>query len=168
MLTVDKDFLYIALATASKQLRLVRVSINWGLPPADQKLPPGGHPLSPTMHAKYLVTSSWMPTGPSITPTDSSMTQLSHVEILPSQVETMGQGQRWAPIKVLVVRSYVPTPNSPYQEPQSIIDTWELTEQSKPTLHPAFEQMGTRRDASPGPPDSVSEVCGMAFPARRC
>lgn len=148
------DHMYIALATASQQLRLVRVSINWGLPPADQKMPPGGQPLNPTMHAKYLAISSWMPCGPSTSPTDVAMTQLSHIELLPSVIDT--GGNQLAPIKVVIVRSYLPTANSPYSEHQSIIDMWDLVYEPVPALHPAFEQIGGRRNSTAGTPDKVS------------
>ncbi|EGY18438.1 mediator of RNA polymerase II transcription subunit 16 [Verticillium dahliae VdLs.17] len=125
----DKNHMYVALATASRQLRLVR-------------------PLNPTMTAKHLAISSWMPNGQSGNPIDASMTQISHIELLPSQLDNTGHN--WVPMSVLVVRSYLPTTNSPFQEMQSVIDRWEVGHEPSPALHPAFEQMGSRRNSSAG------------------
>ncbi|PNH42809.1 hypothetical protein VD0004_g4552 [Verticillium dahliae] len=144
----DKNHMYVALATASRQLRLVRVSISWGPPQPDNKLPPSGQPLNPTMTAKHLAISSWMPNGQSGNPIDASMTQISHIELLPSQLDNTGHN--WVPMNVLVVRSYLPTTNSPFQEMQSVIDRWEVGHEPSPALHPAFEQMGSRRNSSAG------------------
>ncbi|KAM0626137.1 hypothetical protein ACHAPW_008456 [Verticillium nonalfalfae] len=144
----DKNHMYVALATASRQLRLVRVSISWGPPQPDNKLPPSGQPLNPTMTAKHLAISSWMPNGQSGNPIDASMTQISHIELLPSQLDNTGQN--WVPMNVLVVRSYLPTTDSPFQEMQSVIDRWEVGHEPSPALHPAFEQMGSRRNSSAG------------------
>ncbi|KAF3348908.1 GYF domain-containing protein mpd2 [Verticillium dahliae VDG2] len=144
----DKNHMYVALATASRQLRLVRVSISWGPPQPDNKLPPSGQPLNPTMTAKHLAISSWMPNGQSGNPIDASMTQISHIELLPSQLDNTGHN--WVPMSVLVVRSYLPTTNSPFQEMQSVIDRWEVGHEPSPALHPAFEQMGSRRNSSAG------------------
>ncbi|EEY18336.1 mediator of RNA polymerase II transcription subunit 16 [Verticillium alfalfae VaMs.102] len=125
----DKNHMYVALATASRQLRLVR-------------------PLNPTMTAKHLAISSWMPNGQSGNPIDASMTQISHIELLPSQLDNTGHN--WVPMNVLVVRSYLPTADSPFQEMQSVIDRWEVGHEPSPALHPAFEQMGSRRNSSAG------------------
>ncbi|KAG7125023.1 Mediator of RNA polymerase II transcription subunit 16 like protein [Verticillium longisporum] len=79
---------------------------------------------------------------------NASMTQISHIELLPSQLDNTGQN--WVPMNVLVVRSYLPTPNSPFQEMQSVIDRWEVGHEPSPALHPAFEQMGSRRNSNAG------------------
>ncbi|KAM0322887.1 hypothetical protein ACHAQA_009229 [Verticillium albo-atrum] len=93
----------------------------------------------------------WVPNGQSMNPTDSSMTQISHIELLPSQLDN--SGQNWVPINILVVRSYLPTPNAPFQETQSVIDRWEVSHEPSSALHPAFEQMGSRRNSSAGAND---------------
>ncbi|ROT36946.1 mediator of RNA polymerase II transcription subunit 16 [Sodiomyces alkalinus F11] len=147
----DRNQIFIALATASRQLRLLRVTISWGIPQSDGKVPPGAQPLNPTMHAKHLAVSTWMPGLSGVTPCDPFMTQLSHIELLPSQMDS--PGQPWAPINVLVVRTYLPALNAPYQETQTIIDRWELTHEPPPALHPAFEQMSSRTNHDTTPAD---------------
>ncbi|KAM0276145.1 hypothetical protein ACHAQH_007033 [Verticillium albo-atrum] len=81
-------------------------------------------------------------------PLASQHKNISHVELLPSQLDNTGQN--WVPIIILVVRSYLPTPNTPFQETQSVIDRWEVSHEPSPALHPAFEQMGSRRNSSAG------------------
>ncbi|KAK1718770.1 RNA polymerase II mediator complex subunit Sin4 [Colletotrichum acutatum] len=143
----DKGYLWIALATTNKQIRVVKVGIHWGLPQSqsDTKPPPGSQALNPTLHEKHVAISTWLPSGPSTTPVDSAATQLTHLEILPSVMDPNGQG---APLVILAVRTYVPTPNTPYQETQSIIDKWEVPSDQPQSLHPAFEQLGSRRNST--------------------
>ncbi|UQC86913.1 RNA polymerase II Mediator complex subunit Sin4 [Colletotrichum lupini] len=140
-------YLWIALATTNKQIRVVKVGIHWGLPQSqsDTKPPPGSQALNPTLHEKHVAISTWLPSGPSTTPVDSAATQLTHLEILPSVMDPNGQG---APLVILAVRTYVPTPNTPYQETQSIIDKWEVPSDQPQSLHPAFEQLGSRRNST--------------------
>ncbi|KAL2756219.1 hypothetical protein ACRALDRAFT_1042669 [Sodiomyces alcalophilus JCM 7366] len=147
----DRNQIFIALSTSSKQLRLLRVTISWGIPQPDGKVPPGAQPLNPTMHAKHLAISTWMPGLSGVTPSDPYMTELSHIELLPSQLDN--PGQPWAPINILIARTYLPTLNSPYQETQTIIDRWELSHEPPPPLHPAFEQMGSRTNNDNAPAD---------------
>ncbi|KAF6814593.1 mediator of rna polymerase ii transcription subunit 16 [Colletotrichum sojae] len=144
----DKSSLWIVLATASKQLKVARVAIHWGLPQSqsDNKPPPGSQPLNPILQEKHIVVSSWLPNGPATSPVDSSMTQLSHLEILPSTTDLTGQG--WAPPVILTIRTHLPTPNTPFQETQSIIDKWEVINDQPQKLHPAFEQLGNRRNST--------------------
>ncbi|KAI8264906.1 hypothetical protein K4K56_005253 [Colletotrichum sp. SAR 10_98] len=107
-------------------------------------------PLNPTMQEKHVAISSWLPSGSSTSPIDSAMTQLTHLEILPSTMDLTGQG--WAPLVILAVRTYLPTPNTPYQETQSIIDKWEVINDQPQSLHPAFEQLGNRRNSTGSAP----------------
>ncbi|OHF01042.1 RNA polymerase II Mediator complex subunit Sin4 [Colletotrichum orchidophilum] len=150
--------LWVALATTNKQLRVVRVGIHWGLPQSqsDNKPPPGSQALNPTLQEKHVATSSWLPSGPSTTPVDSAATQLTHLEILPSTIGPDGQG--WVPLVILTVRTYVPTPNTPYQETQSIIDKWEVINDQPQSLHPAFEQLGSRRNSTGSAPAPTSRL----------
>ncbi|KAL0936566.1 mediator of rna polymerase ii transcription subunit 16 [Colletotrichum truncatum] len=154
----DKSSLWVVLATASKQLKVVRVGIHWGLPQSqsDNKPPPGSQSLNPTMQEKHVAISSWLPNGPTVSPTDSAMTQISHLEILPSTMDLTGQG--WAPLVILAVRTYLPTPNTPYQETQSIIDKWEVINDQPQSLHPAFEQLGSRRNSTGSAPTPTSRL----------
>ncbi|KAK3945310.1 RNA polymerase II mediator complex subunit Sin4 [Diplogelasinospora grovesii] len=155
----DKSALLIAYATASRQLKVARVGINWGLPrlPADSKVPPvppGSIPLNPAFQEKHVAITSWLQWGPSES-VDSSMAQLTLMEILPSALRGQIPGN---PPKadmvnpsILTVRTYIPADNSPYQaECQSIIDRWELRSDQAQTLHPAWEQLtGPRKNTLP-------------------
>ncbi|OLN95927.1 Mediator of RNA polymerase II transcription subunit 16 [Colletotrichum chlorophyti] len=154
----DKSNLWVAMATTSKQLRVVRVGIHWGLPQSqsDNKPPPGSQALNPTMQEKHVAISSWLPNGQSTTPVDSATNQLTHLEILPSTMDLTGQG--WAPLIVLAVRVYLPNPNTPYQETQSIIDKWEVLNDQTQGLHPAFEQLGSRRNSTGSVPAPTSRL----------
>ncbi|KAK4154621.1 hypothetical protein C8A00DRAFT_14256 [Chaetomidium leptoderma] len=147
----DKNNLLVALATASKQLRVVRVGIQWGLPQADKQVPPGSVPLRPSLRETHVAVTSWVQHGPSDSVLEASMAQLSHIEILPSA--PAGQSQPMAPPVVLTVRSYVPQDASPYHsENQSIIDRWEVVNDQPQTVHPAFEQLGSKNGAASTPP----------------
>ncbi|GJC99681.1 RNA polymerase II mediator complex subunit Sin4 [Colletotrichum higginsianum] len=112
--------------------------------------------LNPTMQEKHVAISSWLPSGSSATPIDSAANQLTHLEILPSTLDHTGQG--WAPLIILAVRTYLSTPNTPYQETQSIIDKWEVLNDQSQSLHPAFEQLGSRRNSTGAAPAPTSRL----------
>lgn len=144
--------LLIALATASKQLRVVRVGVNWGNPPSDKQVHPGSIQLRPSMKEVHVATTSWLQHGPSESTLDFSMAQLSHLLVLPSFMETSNP-PTFAPAVVVTVRSYLPNETSPYdQETQSIIDRWEVLNDQAQAPHPAFEQLGPRNGAGAAPP----------------
>ncbi|KAK4168613.1 hypothetical protein QBC43DRAFT_103265 [Cladorrhinum sp. PSN259] len=148
--------LLIALATASKQLRVIRVVISWGVPTTDSKsLPPGSVQLRPSLKESHVAVTSWFQHGPSESPLDASMAQLSHIELLPPVLEpaTPTTPQSLSSAVILTVRSYVPHDGSTYQqEAQSIIDRWEIMTEQKQTLHPAFEQIGSKNGSTTDPP----------------
>lgn len=136
------------MATASKQLRIVQVGINWGIPKTEgaQNAPPGSHQLSPTLTKRHVAVASWFQPSSNVSHLDSSMTKLTHIELLPAILNS--STKEWSPVMVLTVRSLIPEPNSPYaQEVQSIIDRWELLSDQQQTLHPAFTQLGARRNS---------------------
>ncbi|KAK0730489.1 RNA polymerase II mediator complex subunit Sin4 [Lasiosphaeris hirsuta] len=143
----DKNTLLIALATTSRQLKVVRVGVQWSTPqPADKQTPPGSMPLSPHLKEKNVAVTSWFQHGPSDSTLDTSMAQLSHIEMLPSCLE--GSPTTEVPPVVLTVRSHVPSDSSPFdQEHQSIIDRWEVLSEQPQTLHSAFEQLGSKISA---------------------
>ncbi|KAL7627995.1 Mediator of RNA polymerase II transcription subunit 16 [Parahypoxylon ruwenzoriense] len=149
--------LMIGMVTNTKQLRIVQVAINWGTPKSDgaQNLPPGGPALSPTLSKRHVAVTSLFQPGSSDSHLDASMTQITHIEMLPTILSP--PTKEWSPTMVLTVRSHVPEPNSPYsQEVQSIIDRWELLTDQQQTLHPAFEQLGARRNsAGSAPPNGA-------------
>lgn len=153
--------LLIALATASKQLRIVRAHLLWGLPQqADKQAPPGGMPLNPTIKDQHVTATTWLQQDPDELSLDASMAQLSHIEMLPTLREVrrpdlfISQGQvppkDIYPALLITVRSYIPPGPSYNQECQSIIDRWELSEQPQ-TVHEAFEQLGPKHNAESNP-----------------
>ncbi|KAK0729360.1 mediator complex, subunit Med16 [Apiosordaria backusii] len=148
-----QNTLLIALATASKQLKVLRIAVNWGTPPADKQVHPGSIQLRPTMKEMHVAAISWFQHGPSESGLDFSMAQLSHIIALPSYMETSSNPPTFAPAVVITVRSYLPHETSPYdQEPQSIIDRWEVLSDQAQTPHPAFEKLGSRNGAAAAPP----------------
>ncbi|KAI5926303.1 RNA polymerase II mediator complex subunit Sin4 [Camillea tinctor] len=139
--------IFIAMATASKQLRVVQVGISFNMvkPENGQSMPPGGHTITPTLLKRHVAVTSWFQPSVSNSHLDVSMTHISHIEMLPQFFKF--SAKEWSPMVVLTVRSFVPEPNSPYNhEVQSIIDRWELLTDHKQTLHPAFEKLGSRRN----------------------
>ncbi|KAK4195172.1 putative mediator of RNA polymerase II transcription subunit 16 [Triangularia verruculosa] len=148
-----QNTLLIALATASKKLRVIRVSLNWGNLPSDKQVPPTSIQVRPTMREMHVASISWLQHGPSESILDFSMAQLSHVLVLPCFMETSNNPPTFASALVVTVRSYLPNETSPYdQEPQSIIDRWEVLNDQPQAPHPAFEQLGSRNGAAGAPP----------------
>ncbi|KAI1077092.1 RNA polymerase II mediator complex subunit Sin4 [Whalleya microplaca] len=150
--------IFIAMATMSKQLRIVQVGINWNAPKPDNapSVPPGGHQVSPTLSKRPVASTSWFQSGASESHLDAAMTKISHIEMLPAM---HNPAKEWSPMVVLTVRSFIPEPNSHYnQEVQSIIDRWELLADQPQTLHPAFEQLGTRRNSTGSAPPSANRL----------
>ncbi|PKS06431.1 hypothetical protein jhhlp_007179 [Lomentospora prolificans] len=140
----DKNFLYLILATASRQLRLVKLTLQWGPSQGDKQ--PISSPLSPTIVERHLASTSWHQYGPNDSAFDAAMTQVSHLEILPSTLEN--DAQSWSPPLILTVRSYLPSPDSPYPEAQSIIDRWQVLTDQPQTIHPAFSSLGGQKQNS--------------------
>lgn len=139
--------LLIAVATASKQLKISRVQIVWSQqPPSDRQVPPASQALNPVMKVKHVALTSWFEYGPTDSRFDTSMAELSHVEVLPQALEgqpTTTTNATWSPAIVLTVRSYLAVDNTHYnQEQQSIVDRWELQERPD-KLHSMFEQLSS-------------------------
>lgn len=137
------DLLFIVLATASKQLKVLKVAIQWSAPqPGDKQAPPGSVTLSPSLMEKHVAISTWYQPFPSATSLDPPMTQLSLIEMLPSCHQ--GQSLPEAPLLVLTVRSFLPPFGSLYNQGyQSTIDRWELVTDPQ-ALHPAFAQLSQK------------------------
>lgn len=95
------------------------------------------------MKVKHVAMTSWFEYGSSESRFDTSMAQLSHIEVLPQALEgPPTPNATWSPAVILTVRSYVAVDNTPYnQEQQSIIDRWELQDRPE-KLHSMFEQLG--------------------------
>lgn len=134
----------LALATTAKQLRLVKIEIQWGQTAQPDKAPgrvPGT--LSPSLVEKHLATANWLQGGPGDSSLDTSMIELSHLEVLPSILDNTGKNPS-APM-VVTVRSRTPNEGS-YQVAQTVFDRWEVVEQ-KQSLSSAWEQLGSRRNS---------------------
>lgn len=141
--------LMVGMATASKQLRVVQVIINWNIPKADgvQNIPAANQTLSPTLMKRHVAITSWFQPSSDDSHLDASISKITHLEMLPSVHNA--STKEWSPAVVLTVRSIVPEQNSPYeQEVQSIIDRWELLSDQQQSLHSAFENLGARRNSA--------------------
>lgn len=139
------EFLIVAVATASKQLRLVKIEIQWSGPgsqPDKNPLPQNAR-LSPSLVEKHLAATNWLHNGPDDVNNDLSMAQLSHLHVLPSLMDNTGKNT--VPPMIVAVRLRAPNTRS-YQMAQTVLDRWEAIDQRQ-TLHPAFEQLGNRRNS---------------------
>ncbi|KAH6997931.1 mediator complex, subunit Med16 [Ilyonectria sp. MPI-CAGE-AT-0026] len=140
----EKKFLILALATTSKQLSLVKIDIQWGAPSqSDKTNTQQAKILNPSLAEKHLAATSWLQGGAGDASHDAYMAELSHLEVLPSLVDNTGKNT--VPPMVVAIRSRAPSDGS-YQTAQSILDRWEAVEQRQ-NLHPAFEQLGNRRNS---------------------
>ena len=149
--------MFVALATSSKQLQVVQLSLNWGLPPPESMkgIPPGNITLNPTLKDRHVAISSWLPGGNSDSHLDAAMTELSHIEMLPTYLDQPSKNT-FPPI-ILTARCHVPPATGPYgqqgpQEVQTVIDRWEIVFDQAQSLHPAFEQLGSRRNSAGSAP----------------
>lgn len=125
-------------------MRLIKIEIQWGQAAQAEKVPgrPAGS-LSPSLVEKHLATTNWLQGGPGDSGIDTSMIELSHLEVLPSVTDNTGKST--TPPMVVAVRSRTPNEGS-YQVVQSVIDRWEAVEQ-KQNLPSAYEQLGSRRNS---------------------
>ena len=149
---VDKC-MFVAVTTASKQVRVVQVVINWNIPKQDNQQAGSNQSFQfgPTLLQRHVALTSWFQATPGNSHLEASMTKISHLEWLPG-VAVMATKSFSNPV-VMTVRSFIPPLNSPYgQEVQSIIDRWELLMEQKESLHPAFEQLGSRRNSTGNAP----------------
>ncbi|KAI1859795.1 hypothetical protein JX265_010244 [Neoarthrinium moseri] len=149
----------VAMATSSKQLQVVQVVLNWGMP--SQENMKGGLPqnqtLNPSLMGRPVAISTWLPGGPSESHLDAAMTRLSLLEFIPTTFDSASR--TWHPPLVVTVRSFVPTPDTPYnQETQSVIDTWEVILNQDQTMHHAFENLGSRRNSTGSSPSVTQRL----------
>ncbi|KAI9644713.1 Mediator of RNA polymerase II transcription subunit 16 [Ciborinia camelliae] len=146
--------LLIALATGSKQLRIIRAGIDWGIPQAQEKVNPLTIPLNPSLKTRPLTVTSWLHDVPGDTLNashlESSMVQLSHLEFL----SPCGDSKNYITLPIVVaVRSYLPGSTSHYnQEVHSTVDRWEFRERSQQPVHPAFEHLSSRKNTDGSQP----------------
>jgi mediator of RNA polymerase II transcription subunit 16 len=144
MLLTAAESLLVAIATTSKQLRLVKVDVQWGnSSQPDMNGPPQNTRLNPSFTETHLATTNWLQTGSADASQDLSMAELSHLHVLPTLMNNTGKNM--VPPMILSVRSRSPGQGS-FEMAQSIIDRWEAVEE-KQELHRAFEQLGSRRNS---------------------
>lgn len=129
--------------------------IKWGnKSPAEKTSNTAPITVSPSILVAHLAVSNWMdgtsPDGSDSFHLQSSMAVLSHLEIVPPTPENAAGGITLP--TVITVRSYLPTSPSHFnQEIHSTIDRWELRDSTQ-AIHPAFEQLGSRRRSSGSQP----------------
>ncbi|KAH7171053.1 mediator complex, subunit Med16 [Dactylonectria macrodidyma] len=146
----EKKFLILALATTSTELSVVKIDVSWGVPnQSDKNNPPQAKFLNPSLVERHLSATSWLQLEGNDGSNDANMSELSHLEVLPSLMDHTGKNT--APPMVVAIRSRAPSDGS-YQMAQSILDRWEAIEHRQ-NLHNGFEQLGNRRNSitSEGP-----------------
>ncbi|CAD6446684.1 57a8b159-a03f-41bf-85e8-e000fc477235 [Sclerotinia trifoliorum] len=141
--------LLIALATGSKQLRIIRAGIDWGMPQTQEKVNQMTLSLNASLRIKPLTVTSWMHDvpGDTLNPShlESSMVQLSHLKFLSPCGDSKNH---MTPPIVVAVRSYLPGSTSHYnQEVYSTVDRWEFRERNQQPVHSAFEHLSSRKGA---------------------
>jgi mediator of RNA polymerase II transcription subunit 16, fungi type len=142
--------LLIALATASRQLRIARALVQWGVPPSDkQGMPPGGQPLNPKLQSQSAGVTTWLRQDAGDSLLDPFLAELSHLEVLPSAVDNPRE-PKWSPSVVVGVRVGIPASGTAYsQEVQSIIERWEIVTEPSQGSHQAFDQLGSKGSHHP-------------------
>lgn len=134
----EKKHLVLVLATAAKQLKLIKVEIQWSAQPGKT----GGAQnarFSVVLTEKHLATTSWC-----VDSEDASGSHLSHLLALPSMLDNTGKNM--VPPLVITVRSRAQSSGS-FSAHQTVIDRWEAVE-VRHHLHPAIEQLGNRRNST--------------------
>ncbi|KAH0544055.1 hypothetical protein FGG08_001673 [Glutinoglossum americanum] len=160
----DKDnSLLLAVHTASHQIRLYRININWNIPTNQKPIPQSQVPSTATLQISHVKVDDFcFPLGPiegkdvpqsqigqnDISRGDVSRAQLSHLEMIPPAPLPSKHSEPSYPI-IMATFSYIP---SPFEEPQQNVDTfsviarWELRSTPQ-SLHPSFDKLGTRRNS---------------------
>ncbi|KAK9439087.1 RNA polymerase II Mediator complex subunit Sin4 [Metarhizium brunneum] len=141
----DKKHLLAAVATSSRQLKLLKIEIQWGGPgSSSEKITmPQNARLNPALVETHIASASWLYAGPNETNYDASMAELSFLHVLPAVMDNTGSST--VPPLIMTVRSRNVGDGS-FQSAQSVLDRWEAIE-SKQSLDSAFEQLGNRRNS---------------------
>jgi mediator of RNA polymerase II transcription subunit 16 len=152
----DKKSLLVAVATASKQLCLVKVDVQWGHNThPDAGGPSQNNPLNPSFTETHLATANWLQSGANDANAELlSMAELSQLHVLPTLMGNAGKNM--VPPMIIAVRTRTPSQGS-FEVAQTVIERWEATEE-KQELHPAFELLGTRRNSTSGEPSKTVKL----------
>lgn len=110
--------------------------------------------LSPALVETHVATVDLLCGGRHDAIHDAFGAEISFVQILPAVMDNTGSVN--APPMVLTVRSRAASDGN-FQVAQSILDRWEAVE-SRHSLDPAFEQLGSRRNSISSEPPSVIEL----------
>lgn len=142
--------LLVAFATASKQIRIIRVWIKWNNP-TDKTMT-----WSVNVTPKHLVSTSWAADSDSSDDlqNESGLDRCAHLEFLPPSPEGQTPGHYTMPT-VVMARVSMPSSNSQFGQEtrtRTIIDRWELQDSSQ-TVHTAFEQLNSKRISGPPRPN---------------
>ncbi|KAK1776186.1 mediator complex subunit 16-domain-containing protein [Copromyces sp. CBS 386.78] len=163
----DRNTLLIALATASKQLRIVRAMISWGNDkPSEKQAHSQNATLTPSMLEHHVAVAPWLQHDSNDPVLDESMSQLSLIEFLPSIPKDKNLQAHYNPV-VLTVRSHLPVEGASLyeQEPTSVIDRWEVVSEQPQTLHPAFAQLNTGNSTTnPNPMTRLRKLDSVVIP----
>lgn len=154
MLIFVAHTLLIAFATTSKQVRVVRALIDWGMPKNPDKDSRVLSPLNPTIRVRHEAVASWNVGGIADNLTasglESQMSQLSYLEFLPGVADIQG---RQTPPTLLSFRSHLPSSSAHFnQDVYTTVDRWELRDRTQ-GIHPAFEQLSSRRNSTGSTPN---------------
>ncbi|OAA73694.1 RNA polymerase II Mediator complex subunit Sin4 [Cordyceps fumosorosea ARSEF 2679] len=140
LLCVTKgEFLIIALATATKKLKVIKLEIQWAGPGAVQEKTQLSQTarLNPSLVEDHLATVDWLQMVD-----EPSLPEFTALQALPSIIDNAGNAG--APLFIGVrARS---TGVGGFEMSQTIIDRWECAEH-KPSILTAFEQIGSRRNS---------------------
>lgn len=136
----------VALSTVQRQLRIVQVTVDWN-PAADFKTSLN---MNPTLTEQHLTWTTWpgLADAPETQTGVPSITQLSHLEILPS----VNDGKERHLPEILMARSRLPDLGAnPHilQEPVTIIDRWKVLPEQKQELHPSLVALGNKYGKTP-------------------
>lgn len=136
----------LALVTTSRQLKLLKIDIQWGAQPGKT----GGAQntrFTAALSEKHWATTSWIDDSPG----NVSMPEVSHLLTLPSLLDNTGKDT--VPPMVVSVRSRTSN-NDGGPATQSIIDRWEAMEQ-RHNVQSAVEQLGNRRNSISEPSTAI-------------
>lgn len=116
--------------------------------------------LNPNLKTRHAVATSWLHDISRDTlnasSMESSMMQLSHLEILPAAIDS--STSRMTPATIVTARSHLPPSMAYYnQDVHTVVDRWELRDKMQ-SVHPAFEQLSSRRNSVGSPPVVSSTV----------
>lgn len=126
----------------------MRALVDWGALKTNEKMPPSAILLNPTIKTRHLAVTSWLhdTSGETLNASsmESSMAQLSHLEFWPSCGDASG---RITPATIVAIRSHLPVSMTHYnQDVHTTVDRWEIRDKPQ-SVHPAFEQLSSRRNS---------------------